>query len=137
MIAYIEPLKVLIYGGKALKGEEGSGFGGFCSCGGEMQQITWHSDQDIRILIAECETCWKTEAIVFRDRQFVERCEVKVFKRNELKDLLSELLSSSEYEALMAKRLGEQYNYSAFSRAKKKLEEMGFDAEELLSELIF
>ncbi|WP_457591426.1 hypothetical protein [Geoglobus sp.] len=137
MRMYLEPLKILIYDDRAIPGENGSGFGGFCSCGGEMSQKTWHRYGDLRILVSECENCWNTEALVFRGTEFVERSEVKVFKRNELTEFLSEVLSEAELEAVMEKRRNGNYSYAAYSRAKKKLEGLGLDIDSIISELIF
>ncbi|AKG91288.1 hypothetical protein GAH_01418 [Geoglobus ahangari] len=137
MAMYLEPIKVLVYNDRAIPGEESSGFGGFCSCGGEMSQRTWHRLEDLRILVSECESCWNTEALVFRETELVERVPVRVFKRNELRDFLSEVLSPAEFEAVMEKRRNGNYNYTAYSRAKKKLESLGLDVEKIISELIF
>jgi len=137
MMAYLEPVKILIFNEKGLKGETSEGFGGFCSCGGEMTQKTWHYDGDLKILVAECENCWKTEALVFRDTNLIERVDVRTFKRNELDAFLSEILTQTEFSAVMSKWKNEDYNYTAYSRARKKLESMGLNLEQILSELIF
>lgn len=137
MNAYIEPLRVVIYREKGIKGEKSEGFGGFCSCGGRMEQLSWHVDGDTRIIVSECEICWNTEALIFDRTEFVERVKLKVYRRNELKEFLSEILSASELEALIARINGEDYSYSALSRAKKKIESLGLDFEEFVSELIF
>ncbi len=137
MAMYLEPLKILVYDDRAIPGENASGFGGFCKCGGEMTQRTWHSHGDLRILVSECESCWNTEALVFRGSELVERRDVRVFKRSELTEFLSEVLSQAEFEAVMEKRRNGSYSYAAYSRAKKKLESLGLDVERIISELIF
>ncbi len=137
MIAYIEPLKLLIYDEKAISGVSSSGFGGFCECGGVMSQKTWHQNGNLKILISECENCWKIEAIIFRETDVIAREEVKSFKRNDLKEFLSTILSNTELEAVMDKLKGTKYNYNAYNRAKKKLEEIGLSLDDLISEIIF
>ncbi len=137
MIAYLEPLKLLIYGERAIPGTASSGFGGFCDCGGMMTQKTWHQNGNLKILVSECENCWKIEALVFDGTDVIGREEVRDFKRNDLKEFLSVLLSSTELEAVMNKLEGERYNYSAYNRAKKKLENIGLNLEGLISEIIF
>ncbi len=137
MIAYLEPLKLLIYDERAIPGTSSSGFGGFCECGGVMTQKTWHQNGELKILVSECENCWKIEALVFRGVDVIERENVKSFKRNELRDFLSVILTSTELEAVMNRWNEIEYNYNAYSRAKKRLEEMGLDLEKLMSEIIF
>ena len=137
MIAYIEPLKLLIYDEKAISGTPSSGFGGFCECGGVMSQKTWHQNGNLKILVSECENCWKIEAVVFRGIDVLDRQEVRSFKRNDLKEFLSSVLSNTELEAVMDRMRGLRYNYNAYNRAKKRLEEMGLDLDRLVSEIIF
>ncbi len=137
MTAYLEPLRFLIYNERAIKGEKSEGFGGYCSCGGVMSQKSWHVNGNIRILVSECESCWNAMLTAFKNKDFIERREVRVFKRNELTDFLSEILSQAELEAIVKRRNGENYNYNAFNRAKKKLEKIGIDIDTILSELIF
>ncbi len=137
MTEYIEPLKTLIYNGKAIKGLNSEGFGGFCKCNGIMIQKTWHETNSLKILVSECENCWRTEILVFSGNDLIERKEIRVINRSEIKNFLAERLSDSEFEAILAKAKGLDYNYSSFSRAKKKLEIMGFDVSEIIGELIF
>ncbi len=137
MIAYLEPLKLLIYDERAISGTASSGFGGFCDCGGMMSQKTWHQNDDLKILISECENCWKIEATVFKGSDVIRRDEVRSYKRNEIRDFLSAILSHTELEAVIDKWSQKDYNYAAYSRAKKKLEEMGLDIERIVSEIIF
>ncbi len=134
---YIEPLKILIYNEKAIRGIDAKGFGGFCECNGTLIQKTWHEINPLKILVAECENCWETEALIFSGKKLIERKKVKTIKRKELKDFLSKKLSESELEAILNKARGLNYNYSSFSRARKKLEKMGIDVREILKELIF
>ncbi len=136
MTEYIESLKTLIYNGKAIKGIESRGFGGFCKCDGIMVQKTWHESDSLQILVAECENCWRTEILVFSGSKLVDRREVRVITRNEIRGFLSERLSVSELEAILDKAKGDDYNYGSFSRAKKKLESIGLDVNEIINELI-
>ncbi len=129
---YVEPLSVVILNGRAFKAERirGDLFGGFCKCGGRMIQKAWVKEN---ILISECERCWRTEAFRFNDRKLVERCEVEVISKRNVRDLLSKVLTPSEFDAVMNKAEGRQYNYNAFSRAKRRLEEMGLNVEDVLT----
>ncbi len=102
-------------------------FGGFCSCGGIMSQIGWIKNE---IMLSECDKCWKIEAFRFNGKKFIERFEVEVER---LRDFLNRILTLSEFEALENKAKNRDYNYSAYSRAKKKLEEMNFNVDEILS----
>jgi len=133
---YIEPLKILIYNNRAIKGTDAEGFGGFCECNGTLIQKTWHEANSVKILIAECEKCWETEALVFSGSKLIERRKVKTIKRKDIREFLSEKLSESELEAILNKAKGFDYNYSSFSRARKKLEKIGIDVGEILKELI-
>jgi len=128
----------LIINGHAVPGErvKEKMFGGFCKCGGVMYQKLWFQQDNYKILVSECEKCWRNEALSFNGRKALAwRDEVKVIDRTDLKDFLKEHLSTAEYEALEAKAQGEEYNYNAFSRAKKKLEEMGLSVEEVIAYL--
>lgn len=134
----VEPLMKLIINGHAVPGErvKEKMFGGFCKCGGVMYQKLWFQQDNYKILVSECEKCWRNEALSFNGRKALAwRDEVKVIDRTDLKDFLKEHLSTAEYEALEAKAQGEEYNYNAFSRAKKKLEEIGLSVEEVVAYL--
>ncbi len=132
MIYYVDPLSIVLLNNRALKAEKINGniFGGFCRCGGIMLQKAW---VDESILISECEQCWRTEAFTFNGRKFLERREVKAVYRHNFEEFLREILTSSELEAVIGKARGYQYSYNAYSRAKKKLEEMNIDVSEVLS----
>ena len=137
MKAYVEPLKLLICGNEASKGVKAERiFGGFCDCGGIMFQKSWHVLNGRKLLVSECDKCWKVKAYAFSGVELVETFELETYSRANLLDLLKELLSEAEYAAIVEKFNGGNYNYSAFSRAKKKLESMGFDFEELVSHLL-
>jgi len=130
----VEPLMKLIINGHAVSGERVKEklFGGFCKCGGIMYQKSWFQQDNDKILVSECEKCWRNEALSFNGRRaFAWRSEVKVIGRTDLKDFLKEHLTTAEYEALKAKAHGKDYNYNALSRARKKLEEIGLSLEEI------
>ncbi|AGK60822.1 hypothetical protein Asulf_00813 [Archaeoglobus sulfaticallidus PM70-1] len=134
----IEPINRLIFRDRAIKGErvKGKYFGGFCTCGGIMYQKSWFAEDGKLILVSECEKCWKNEAMVFNNNTPVgQKEEVKTIERPYLEDVLEELLSPSEFEAVMAKARGENYNPTAFSRAKKRLSDFNLDLDEILSYL--
>jgi hypothetical protein len=132
---YIEPINRLIRDKKAFKGEkvDKKYFGGFCDCGGIMYQKSWFHFDSHSILISECEKCWKNEFMNFNGRtRSGSKGNVQVVERAEFKDFIRELLSASEFEAVVAKTRGESYNSAALSRAKRKLEEMNLPFDEVL-----
>ena len=131
MITLLEPFSILIIDGNALKVErvDGNVFGGFCRCGGIMVQKAWIEE---RILISECEKCWRVEALIFNGRKLVDRLEVKVIYRQNIDEFLRDLLSPAELEAIYRKARNSTYNYNAFSRAKRKLEELKIDVNEII-----
>jgi hypothetical protein len=108
-------------------------FGGFCTCGGIMFQKLWFDADGKSILVSECEKCWRNEAMTFNKNRFISREEIEVIDRREFKDMLKNFLSTSEYDALQSKLRDEEYNYNAFSRAKKKIEEIGLTLEDVIS----
>lgn len=132
MILFIDPFSVVILEDKAVKAERVNGniFGGFCRCGGIMLQKAWIDDT---LMISECERCWKVEAFRFNGRRLIDRCDVKVIYRQNIVDFLREILSPSEFEAILNKAKNVQYNYNAYSRAKKKLEDLKLNVEEILN----
>ncbi len=128
---FVEPFSLLIIDGKAVKVErvDGNLFGGFCKCGGLMIQRGW---VDESIMISECERCWRVEAFVFNGRRLIERRDVVTVYRQNITEFLREILSPSEFEAIVNRAKNVQYNYNAFSRAKKKLEDLKMSPEEVL-----
>ncbi len=134
---FIEPLNSIIIGDKALTGErvEDGIFGGFCNCGGVMYQRARFKNGNTGIVLSECEKCWKNQAIVISlDEGKVEKkLEVEVVNRGKVQEFLKSLLSESEYESLKSKMMGKEYSYASFSKAKKKLEKLGIDVNELAS----
>ncbi len=131
MIVLIEPFSVLLVDGNALKIERVNDevFGGFCKCGGRMVQKGWVGE---RILVSECEKCWRVEALFFNGKKLVSRKEVWVVYRQNMEEFLRELLSPAELEAVSRKAKNVPYNYNAFSRAKKKLEEINLNVDEVM-----
>ncbi|MBO8181745.1 MAG: hypothetical protein H0Z28_03000 [Archaeoglobus sp.] len=133
---YIEPINRLIRDKKAVKGEKVSKryFGGFCECGGIMYQKSWFHFDGHSILISECEKCWKNEFINFNGRtKSGSKGKIQVVERADFREFIKDFLSTSEFEALIAKSRGERYNSAALSRAKKKLEEMDLPFDEILA----
>ncbi|RLI74075.1 hypothetical protein DRP04_15095 [Archaeoglobales archaeon] len=130
-VFFIDPFSVVLMEDKAFKAEkvDGNIFGGFCKCGGIMLQKAWVDDI---LMIAECERCWKVEAFRFNGRKFVERCDVIVIYRQNLVEFLRDILSSAEFEAIRNKAKNLSYNYNAFSRAKKKIEELKLNIDGIL-----
>jgi hypothetical protein len=138
MIIIIEPLMKMLINGYALRGDKVKKrlFGGFCTCGGIMYQKLWFQFDDNVILLSECKKCWRNEAMSFNGDELVWREEVRVIDRTKFRDFLKEFLTTAEYEALEAKLRNKEYNYNAFSRAKKRLEEIGLSIEEVM-ELVY
>jgi len=130
-IFFIDPFSVVLMEGKAFKAErvDGTIFGGFCKCGGIMFQKAW---VDVILMISECERCWKVEAFRFNGRKLIGRCDVIVIYRQNLVEFLRDMLSPAEFEAIQNKARNLSYNYSAFSRAKKKIEELKLNLDEIL-----
>lgn len=131
----IEHLTKVQVDGSFVQGEKVNNnfFGGFCSCGGIMYQKLWFKTNGSSMVISECEKCWRNEAMEFNGKKFISREEVEVVDRVDFKNLLKDYLSNSEYSALDSKWNNEEYNYGAFSRAKKKLEEMGLNLEDVIT----
>ena len=127
----LEPFSVLLVDGNALKVErvDGNVFGGFCKCGGIMVQKAWIGE---RILLSECEKCWKVEAFIFNGSKLMGRKEVKVIYRQNIDEFLRDILSPAELDAIYRKARNTTYNYNAFSRAKRKLEELSIDVNEII-----
>ncbi|MDI9645247.1 MAG: hypothetical protein QFX40_00960 [Archaeoglobales archaeon] len=130
----IEPLRKFLLEGAALDCEEVDQnlFGGFCSCGGTLRQRFWIRRDNLEIMISECERCWSYEMAVFENKKFVERKKVEVIKKKEVRDLLKDLLSPAEFEALIGKVEGRNYNPSLFSRAKKRLSDLNLDISKII-----
>jgi len=133
MKAYlIVPIQKLFFNDRVfdLKKVDGNVFGGFCHCGGEMYQKAWVEDW---MMISECERCWRVEGFLFENKRFVERFEIEVVE--DVKDFLSEVLTPAELEAIVNKAKNANYNYNAFSRAKKRLEVMNLNVEDVIKAL--
>ena len=133
MPVYIEPMNTLILDGKAIEGERVNGemFGGFCDCGGVMLQKAVFRGNERNVILSECERCWKNRAMVFEDENVSVR-DVEVINRGRIREFLGEFLSESELEAVKDKARGRDYSYASFSKAKKKIENMGLDISELM-----
>jgi hypothetical protein len=130
----IEPLTKILVNRCTVTGEKVKErvFGGFCVCGGIMYQKSWFKlDNDV-IIVSECDKCWRNEAMLFNGKALALREEIKVVDRTSFRKFLKESLTTAEYEALESKLRNGKYNYNAFSRAKKKLEEMGLSVEEIV-----
>ena len=130
-VFFIDPFSVVLIEDKAFKAEkvDGNVFGGFCKCGGIMFQRAWVNNT---LMISECERCWKVEAFRFNGKKLIERCDVVVVYRQNLVEFLREILSPAEFEAVRNKAKNLTYNYNAFSRAKRKLEELKLNVDEIL-----
>jgi len=129
MRSYLIKPSTLFFENRAYRIEPANGFGGFCKCGGFMNQLGWVNNW---VMIAECESCWKVEAFVYDNFKFVKRFELEVIG---IIDFLKEILTESELDSIFRKVKGLSYNYSSFSRAKKKLEEINLDINFILNEL--
>lgn len=137
MIFLLEPLKKVVVEDLGYSGEvvEEKRFGGFCDCGGKMFQRIWVKLENTKIMISECEKCWKNSAYFFNFTKFLRKEDVQVVDKNAIVEFFKNYLSDLEIEALIAKARNRAYKPSDFSRAKKKLDEMNFSVEEVLSVL--
>lgn len=134
-VVVIEPLNSLVFEGKAIPGKRVNSklFGGFCECGGIMYQKAKFKKDKFGILVSECEKCWRNQALVLSvDGELVSKVDVKVIDRSSISDFIRNILSSSEYKALISKASGGKYSYPVFSKAKRKLESMGINVNDLL-----
>ncbi|MEM2086854.1 MAG: hypothetical protein QXF06_05555, partial [Archaeoglobaceae archaeon] len=107
-------------------------FGGFCDCGGSMFQKFWLNLKEMRILISECEKCWKNHAYIFNSTKFVKKDEVKLITKNEILDYLKSILTDLEVEAIIGKAKDKTYKPQDLARAKKKLNDMNLPFESLV-----
>ncbi len=136
-IIFIEPLNSLIFDGKALKGVRVKDkiFGGFCECGGTMYQKIRFLNSELGILVSECESCWKNDALILSmsEGRVIDRGNLKLVDRSNIIDFLKEILSESELNSIIMRASGESYSHSSFSRAKKKLEKMNLSVDDILT----
>jgi len=116
----------IFFEGRMYDLEPSSGFGGFCECGGLMNQIGWVG---MWLMVSECESCWKVEVFLYKDFIFVERFEIPCLS---MREFLMEILTPSEFDALIKRLNGKRYNYSMFSRAKKKIEEINLSFDKII-----
>ncbi|WP_456329871.1 hypothetical protein [Archaeoglobus sp.] len=137
MIKLIEPLKKLIVDGLGVNGEEVEEqlFGGFCECGGVMYQRFWFTKDSEKILVSECEKCWKHKAMIFNSHSFVSRQNVDVLGKYDFIEFLKETLGSREFETLVKKAKNEDFDPISYSKAKKLLASMNLDVEEVLEQV--
>lgn len=137
MIKLIEPLKKLIIDGLGVGGEEVEEqlFGGFWDCGGVMYQRFWFTKDSEKILVSECEKCWKHKAMIFNSHSFVSRQNVDVLGKYDFIEFLKETLGSREFEALVKKAKNEDFDPISYSKAKKLLASMNLDVEEVLEQV--
>ena len=79
-IVILDPLYRAIVDGRMVEGErvKSKQFGGFCRCGGVMHQKLWLNLDGKRVLVSECEKCWRNEATLFEGKEVVGRVEVTV-----------------------------------------------------------
>ncbi|MCS7130838.1 MAG: hypothetical protein NZ872_05410 [Archaeoglobaceae archaeon] len=106
-------------------------FGGFCDCGGSMLQKFWLNLEEMRILISECEKCWKNHAYVFNSTKFIKKEDVKLIAKGEILEYLKNFLTDLEIEAMIGKAQNRVYKPQDLARAKKKLLEMNLPFESL------
>uniref|UniRef100_A0A7J2TJF2 Uncharacterized protein n=1 Tax=Archaeoglobus fulgidus TaxID=2234 RepID=A0A7J2TJF2_ARCFL len=134
MIYLLEPIKKVVIDDVAYSCEEvrEKTFGGFCDCGALMFQKMWLSIENIKILVSECEKCWKNSAYFFNSTKFLKKQEVVVVEKFEILEYLKNYLSDLEIEAIVGKAKGKPYKPSDLSRAKKKLGDMKISLEEVL-----
>lgn len=131
MIYVIEPIGRAIIDNLAhsLEGVREKLFGGFCECSGWMFQKFWLNLEEMKILISECEKCWKNYAYYFNSTKFIKRDEVRLVTKSEIVDYLKSILTELEVEALIKRAQNKPYKPQDLARAKKKLLEMNLPFE--------
>ena len=132
-ITLIEPLIKLIIENKTYNGKKVSKkyFGGFCKCGGIMYQKFWFETKYLTLLVSECEKCWRCELLSFNGATLAWRKDVEVINKSNFIEFLKSKLNDSELKALKASFLGKNYNYDDFYSAKRKLENIKLNLEEI------
>jgi len=137
MIKLIEPLKKLIIDGLAVSGEEVEDqlFGGFCDCGSLMYQRFWFTKESEKILVSECDRCWKYKAMIFNSHSFVSHQSVDVIGKHDFIEFLQKTIGNREFEALLRKSKNEEFDPLHYSKAKKMLASMNLDVEEVLNQI--
>lgn len=135
MIHLIEPIKIAVIDNVAYSISEVNEklFGGFCECGGKMLQKFWLNMEELRVLFSECEKCWKNHAYFFNSTKFLRKEEVRLIEKGEILDFLKNYLTDLEIEALVNKAQNKLYKPQDLARAKKKLLDMNFPFEDLVS----
>ncbi|MDK2796399.1 MAG: hypothetical protein PWQ58_1598 [Archaeoglobaceae archaeon] len=135
MIHLIEPIKIAVIDNVAYNISEVNEklFGGFCECGGKMLQKFWLNMEELRVLFSECEKCWKNHAYFFNSTKFLRKEEVRLIEKGEILDFLKNYLTDLEIEALVNKAQNKLYKPQDLARAKKKLLDMNFPFEDLVS----
>lgn len=131
MIHLIEPIKRAVIDNVAYNLNEVNEkiFGGFCECGGSMLQKFWLSLEGMKVLISECEKCWKNQAYVFNSNRFIKKDDVKIIAKTEILDYLRNFLTDLELEAVIGKAKNRVYKPQDLARAKKKLSEINLPFE--------
>lgn len=131
MIHLIEPIKKAVINDLAHDLEEVNEkiFGGFCDCGGLMLQKFWLEVENTKILISECEKCWKNYAYLFNSTKFMRKEDVKLVAKGEILEYLKSFLTDLEIEALIEKAQNRVYKPQDLARAKKKLFDMNLPFE--------
>ncbi|MEM0214577.1 MAG: hypothetical protein QXU31_03380 [Archaeoglobaceae archaeon] len=131
MIHLIEPIKRAVVDNMAYSLSEVNEkiFGGFCDCGGSMLQKFWLVLEGTRVLISECEKCWKNQAYIFNSTKFIKKEDVKIIAKNEVLDYLKNFLTDLELEAIVGKAKNRVYKPQDLARAKKKLSEINLPFE--------
>ncbi|MDK2876083.1 MAG: hypothetical protein PWQ22_493 [Archaeoglobaceae archaeon] len=135
MIHLIEPIKIAVIDNVAYSISEVNEklFGGFCECGGKMLQKFWLNMEGLRVLFSECEKCWKNHAYFFNSTKFLRKEDVRLIEKGEILDFLKNYLTDLEIEALVNKAQNKLYKPQDLARAKKKLLDMNFPFEDLVS----
>lgn len=131
MIHLIEPIRRAVIDSVAYNLNEVNEkiFGGFCECGGSMLQKFWLNLEGMRVLISECEKCWKNQAYIFNSTRFIKKEDVKIISKSDVVDYLKNFLTDLELEAVIGKAKNKVYKPQDFARAKKKLSEINLPFE--------
>ncbi len=121
---------IMVVGNRIIRGIKSEFFGGFCSCGGEYKTISSFRDKNHLYVLRKCD-CGALDILDYDPgSDTIHTKKVHQADKTNILDVLSRIFTDSELNALLSKLKGERYSYSAFSRAKKRIENAGLSLTE-------
>ena len=130
VLQLITSSNILITGDQIVRGKNAKFFGGFCECGSEYEIVLIFNCPDSTYLLRRC-NCGTVDSLEYRQNGKILKREVVLLSGLKAIQALKKIFTQSEFEALLSKFRGERYSYSAFSRAKKRLESFGLSLSDL------